>query len=74
MTFFNLEHNILYLVLWYGPLNFDSQFFVPYQRPGHYMLVVLDLINKVVCYFDNVDKHIEFFASGVVRLHLFFLF
>ena len=40
------------------------------------MLVVVDLINKTICYFDNVErpdsKHVEFVASGVVRLHLFF--
>jgi hypothetical protein len=39
------------------------------------MLVVVDLISKAICYFDNVERfdseHAEFVASGVVRLQLF---
>ena len=58
-------------------INFDSQFFIPYLREVQYMLVVVDLINKTICYFDNVErpdsKHVEFVASGVVRLHLFLI-
>lgn len=32
------------------------QFFVPYQSGNHYMLIVIDLINKSICYFDNVER------------------
>ena len=41
------------------------------------MLVVVDLINKAICYFDNVEhpdlEHAEFVAGGVVRIHFFLI-